>query len=173
MRIIVETDTKRHSWKVNVRALHRSATRTQTSKGEVMNKYARILVAIVFILGLSGAAKAESQDGIIVTVPFKFMVGGMALPAGTYTLRDASNDPSGPLMITNHDNSKRVFVLPHVSESASTDKPKLDFQRGGEEHFLSTIHTTWHIYRMPVSQSALTEAAAASRNDAPVSSGSE
>jgi hypothetical protein len=138
-----------------------------------MKKHVKILVAIVFILGLSGAAKAESQDGIIVTLPFKFVVGGKVLPAGTYTVRDASNDPSGPLMITNHDNSNSVFVLPYVSESASTDKPELEFQRGGEEHFLSTIHTTWHIYRIPVSQSALTEAAAASRNIAPVSSGSE
>jgi hypothetical protein len=76
-------------------------------------------------------------------------------------------------MITNHGNSKSVFVLPQVSESASTDKPTLDFQRGGEEHFLNTIHTTWRIYRIPVSQSALTEAVAASRNNAPVSSGSE
>jgi hypothetical protein len=43
-----------------------------------MKKYVRILVPIAFILGLSGAAKAESQGGVIVTVPFKFMVGRMA-----------------------------------------------------------------------------------------------
>ena len=137
-----------------------------------MKKYARIVVAIVFILGLSGAAKAESQDGIIVTLPFKFVVGETTLPAGTYTVRNASDDPSGPLKITNHDSSKSMFVLPYVSESASTVKPELDFQQGGEEHFLSTIHTSWRIYRIPVSQSALTEAvAAAARNDAPVSGG--
>ena len=139
-----------------------------------MKKYAKILVAIVFILGLSGAAKAEGQDSIIVTLPFKFVVSGTALPAGTYTVRNASNDPSGLLMITNHDTSKSVFVLPHVSESASPEKPEVDFQQGGEEHFLSTIHTALRNYRIPVSQSALTEAvAAASRNVAPVSGGSE
>ena len=139
-----------------------------------MKKYAKVLVAIVFILGLSGAAKAESQDGVIVTLPFKFVVGGKTLPAGTYTMRNVSDDPSGLLMITNHDTSKSVFVLPYVSESASTDKPELEFRRGGKDHFLSTIHTTLHNYRIPVSQSALTEAtAAASRNDAPVSAGSE
>jgi len=138
-----------------------------------MNKYARILVAIVFILGLSGAAKAESQDGIIVTVPFKFMVGGMALPAGTYTMSRVSDGSSGPLMITDHNNGKGLYVLPYVSEHAFTDKPTVDFQLGGEKHFLSTIHTTWGTYQIPVSQSALAEAAAASRNNAPVSSGSE
>ena len=139
-----------------------------------MKKYARIVVAIVFILGLSGAAKAESQDGIIVTLPFKFVVGGKTLPAGTYTMRNVSDDPSGLWMITNHDTSKSMFVLPYVSDSASTDNPKLEFRRGGEEHFLSSIHTATRNYGIPVSQSALTEAAAAaSRNDAPVSGGNE
>jgi hypothetical protein len=138
-----------------------------------MKKYAKILVAIVFILGLSGAAKAESQDGVIVTLPFKFVVRGKTLPAGTYTVRNASDDPSGPLIITNHESSKSMLVLPYVSENASTEKPELEFQQGGEEHFLSTIHTAWSIYRIPVSQSAITEAVAASRNNAPVSGGSE
>lgn len=139
-----------------------------------MKKYAKILVAIVFIFGFSGAAKAEGHDGIIVTLPFKFVVSGKTLPAGTYTMRNVSDDPSGLLMITNHDTSKSVLLLPYVSESASTDKPKLEFQRGGEEHFLSMIHTTLRNYRIPVSQSAVTEAAAAAlRNDASVSGGSE
>jgi len=139
-----------------------------------MKKYARILVAIVFILGLSGVAKAATQDGIILTMPFKFVVGGKTLPAGTYTVRNTSADPFGTLMITNHDTSKSVLVLPYVSDSTSTDKPKLEFQRGGEEHFLSSIHTALRNYRIPVSQSALTEAVAAgSRSDAPVSGGNE
>jgi hypothetical protein len=138
-----------------------------------MKKYAKILVAIVFILGLSGAAKAESQDGVIVTLPFKFVVGRKTLPAGTYTVRNVSDNPSGLLMITNHDTSKSVLVLPYMDESASTEKPELEFQQGGEAHFLSTIYTSWRIYRIPVSRSALTEAVAASRNTAPVSGGNE
>ena len=139
-----------------------------------MKKYAKILIAIVFILGLSGAAKAEGQDGIIVTLPFKFVVGGKTLPAGTYTMRNMSDDPSGLWMITNHDTSKSMFVLPYVSDSASIDKPKAEFQRAGEEHFLSSIHTALRSYRIPVSQSALTEAAAAaSRIDDPVPGGNE
>jgi hypothetical protein len=138
-----------------------------------MKKCAKILVAIVFLLGLSGAAKAESQDGVIVTLPFKFEVGRKTLPAGTYTVRNVSDNPSGLLMITNHDSSMSVLALPYMDESASTEKPELEFQQGGQEHFLSTIHTSWRIYRIPVSQSALTEAVAASRNNAPVSGGSE
>lgn len=139
-----------------------------------MKRYVRILFAIAFILGLSGAAKAENKDGVEVTLPFKFVIGGKTLPAGTYTVRNASNDLSGPLMITNRDKKERVFVLPYVSESASTTgKPELSFQRGGEGYFLSSIRTSWYIYRFPVSQSALTEAVAVSGNNAPASGGSE
>ena len=78
--MIVETDAERHSWRVNAQVLHRSATKTQTLNGKFMNKHVRSLVAIAFVLGLSGTAKAESQDGIIVTLPFKFVAGGKALP---------------------------------------------------------------------------------------------
>jgi hypothetical protein len=66
-----------------------------------------------------------------------------------------------------------VLVLPYLSESVSIEKPELEFQQGGEEHFLSTIHTAWRIYRIPVSRSALTEAVATSRNNLPVSGGSD
>lgn len=140
-----------------------------------MKNHAKILVMIALILGLSGAAKAESQDGIIVKLPFTFVVGAETLPAGTYTMRNASDDPSGPLIITNHDSSTSIFVLPNVIETASTEHPELDFLRGGEEHFLSTIHTAWRTYHLPVSQAAIAEAAAASHNNgsASASSGSE
>ena len=51
-----------------------------------MRKYAKTLVAIAFLLGLTGAIKAEGQDGVIVNMPFEFVVGAKTLPAGTYTV---------------------------------------------------------------------------------------
>ena len=62
-----------------------------------MKKYARIVVAAAFFFGLSGIAKAASQEGIIVKLPFEFVVDGETLPAGTYTVRRSSSDNSGPL----------------------------------------------------------------------------
>ena len=38
-----------------------------------MKKYARILVATTFLLGLSVAAKAESRAELVVTLPFEFV----------------------------------------------------------------------------------------------------
>jgi hypothetical protein len=55
-----------------------------------MKTFARILVAVTFLLGLSVAADAEIQPQIAVTLPFDFVVSGKTLPAGTYTVRRLS-----------------------------------------------------------------------------------
>ncbi len=62
-----------------------------------MQKCARILFAVAFVLGLSGAAEAESQDEIIVSLPFNFVVGGTTLPAGTYAVDRISISVTSPL----------------------------------------------------------------------------
>jgi hypothetical protein len=49
-----------------------------------MKKYAKILVAVIFFSGLGVAAQAETQDELVVKLPFQFLVGGKTLPAGTY-----------------------------------------------------------------------------------------
>ncbi len=41
-----------------------------------MKKYARILVAVTFLLGLGVAANAETRAEVVVTLPFQFVVGG-------------------------------------------------------------------------------------------------
>jgi hypothetical protein len=137
-----------------------------------MRNYARILVAIVFSLGLSGAARAATQDGIVVKLPFEFVAGGKTLPAGTYTVRRVSDESSGPLILTNRDNGSSVLVLPYVSDHASVDKPQVSFQQVGEEHFLSAIQTTFDIYQIPLSHSAVMEAAAKAHNGVMSSGGS-
>jgi len=100
------------------------------------------------------------------------VAGGKTLPAGTYTVRHVSDESSGPLILTNRENGSSVLVLPHVSDHASVDKPQVSFQRVGEEHFLSTIQTAFDIYQIPVSQSAVMEAAAKVRNSGMSSGGS-
>ena len=138
-----------------------------------MKNYARILVAAAFVLGLSGIAKAASQEGIIVKLPFEFVVDGETLPAGTYTVRRSSSDNSGPLILTSRDTGTSVFVACQESESASNDKPEVGFKRVGEQHFLSTIQTTFDIYQIRVSPSTITEATAKSRNSVSFAGGSE
>ena len=130
-----------------------------------MKKYARIIVAIALLSGLGVAAKAEIRDDIVVTVPFEFVVGGKTLPAGIYKVSSMSLDKFSPLLLTSRDNGTSVYVLPFEGESASPDKPQVSFQRVGDQHFLSTIRTTWDVYHFPASHSATVEAAAKSRDN--------
>jgi hypothetical protein len=138
-----------------------------------MKKYARIIVAITLLSGLGVAAKAEIQGDIVVTVPFEFVVGGKALPAGTYKVSRLSLNKFSTLLLTSRDNGTSVFMLPLEGESPSADKPNVSFQRVGDRRFLSTIQTTSGVYYIPVSHSAIMEAAAKSRDNvsSPGSSG--
>jgi hypothetical protein len=138
-----------------------------------MKKYARILVAAAFVLGLSGIAKAASKEGIIVKLPFEFVVDGQTLSAGTYTVRRLSSDNSGPLILTSIDNGTSVFVAYHLSENASDDQPKVSFQLAGQKNFLSTIQTAFDVYHIRVSPSEITEATAKLSNSVSSSGGSE
>src|ERR1700740_693453 len=115
---------------------HGSATTTQMLRGEYMKKYARILVAVAFLLGLSVAANAEIRSQVVVKLPFEFVASGITFPAGTYTVKRFSQQPFDTLMLTSDDKGTTVFVRPVEMEEASDGKPKVSFQKVGEQHFL-------------------------------------
>jgi hypothetical protein len=131
----------------------------QRLRGEFMKKYARILVAVTFLLGLSVAANAEIQPQIAVTLPFDFVVSGKSLPAGAYTVRRISQQPFDALMLTSENTGTSVFVLPTEMVGAPNDKPKVSFQKVGEQHFLSAIQTEDYVYNFSVRRSVILEAA--------------
>jgi len=141
-------------------------------KGEFMKKYARILSALTLFLGLGVAANAGILYDTVVTVPFEFVVAGKTLPAGTYKVGHVSDNKFNSLILTNRDTGHSVFVLPSDNESTSTDMPQVSFQRVGGEHFLSAIETRNDVYNIPVSRSAIMEAATRSHDNVFVSGGS-
>jgi hypothetical protein len=132
-----------------------------------MKKYARNLVAVTFLLGLSVAANAETRSQVVVKLPFAFVASGITFPAGTYTVKRFSQQPFDTLMLTSDDKRTSVFVHPVEMEEASDDKPKVSFHKVGEQHFLSAIETADYIYNFTASKSVLLEAAAKQRDIAP------
>ena len=134
-----------------------------------MRKYTRALVAIAFLLGLTGAIKAEGQNGVIVNMPFEFVVGAKTLPAGTYTVRNLTDDISGTLVINSQDQGTATFVLPYVSESSVTSKPELTFDQVGGHYFLRTVQTAETVYLIHVPHSNVGETAAKSSGSVPAS----
>jgi hypothetical protein len=121
--------------------------------------YARILVVIIGLLGMGMAAHAEVRGEVVVTLPFDFVAGGKSLPAGTYTVSTFTNDKYDGLLLFNYDARASVFVRPSEIDAAASDKPEVSFEQAGDQHFLSTIRTVHNIYNIPVSRSALMEAA--------------
>jgi hypothetical protein len=134
-----------------------------------MKKYARNLVAVTFLLGLSVAANAETRSQVVVKLPFAFVASGITLPAGTYTVKRFSQQPFDTLMLTSDDKGTSVFVRPVEMEEASDDKPKVSFHQVGEQHFLTAIETADYIYNFTVSKSVLLEAAAKQPDTVPAS----
>jgi len=90
-------------------------------------KFASVLLTVICLLGLSAAAKADIRGQIRVTLPFALVVDGETLPAGTYTLSTFSDDKFDGLILSNHDHRIGVFVHPVEIESASADKPQVEF----------------------------------------------
>jgi hypothetical protein len=129
-----------------------------------MKKYTRILVAIIFLLGLGVAANAQTQPVIAANMPFEFVAGKTTLPAGAYVVMRISAQPFDVLMITSRDNGTSVFVNPTEMEDASTYKPNMSFRKVGEQHVLSQIQTADYVYNFHASR-PVTLAAAAKPHD--------
>jgi cobyric acid synthase len=134
-----------------------------------MKKYAKILVALTFLLGLGVAAKAETSPGITVTVPFEFVVSGKILPAGTYTATRSFYANPRLLQLTNRANGNSVCVLSNEVESNSADKLYVSFKQVGKQHFISSIHSIDDVYNIPVTRSVILEAATKPNNIAVLS----
>jgi len=129
-----------------------------------MNKYARVIVAVIFLFGLSVAANAEIRREAVVTLPFGFVVGGEVLPAGQYTISRLLPGPFDVLLLTSTVNGTSVFVNPVEIEEAATYKPSLRFHKVGGQNFLSSIETADYVYNFSVSPSVVLEAAAKQRD---------
>jgi hypothetical protein len=142
-------------------------------KGEIMkNRYASILLTLIFLLGLGVAAKAELRRQIVVTLPFAFVVSGKTFPAGTYTLSRFSDEKSEGLILSSNEHGTSVFVHPVEVESTRGDNPSVSFKLVGEQHFLSKIQTRNDVYNIPVSRSVIVEAAERSRDNGSASGSS-
>jgi hypothetical protein len=125
-----------------------------------MKKYAKVIVAVAFLFGLSVAANAEIRSEVVVTLPFGFVAGGKTLPAGKYTVSRLLPQPFDVLLLSSSVNGASVFVRPVEMEEAGTYKPSLSFNKVGGQNFLSAIETSDHVYNFSVSRSAVLEAAA-------------
>ena len=74
-------------------------------------------------------------------IPFGFMAGGAAFPAGVYTVARLRND-AGALVLSSSDGRKNVAFLTTGTYSPNPrEKASLVFNRYGDQYFLSEVWT--------------------------------
>jgi hypothetical protein len=115
----------------------------------VMTRKALPIVATLTVLIAMVARQAEAQPRRKVTleasVPFEFVVGNRAYPAGRYTFEMAtgapkSTDRSGVLIVRNRERRLYTAVATTVTADRNPhDGHKLIFVRNGDRVFLSKV----------------------------------
>jgi hypothetical protein len=164
--MIVETDEKATLAKSK---LERGADQQREPErliGEIMkDKFAKVLFTLICFLVFGLTAEADIRGQISVTLPFEFVVDGETLPPGTYTLSTFTDDKFDGLILSNYDHQISVFVHPVEIKGAAADKPRVSFQRVGNQLFLTRIQTAYDVYNIAVPHSAIIEYAEKSRGD--------
>jgi hypothetical protein len=127
-------------------------------------QYLRIVIALIGVAGLGITTKAQAVDQVMVNIPFEFVVAGKTLPAGNYRVNRVSHTDSRTLVLSSFENNVSAMVHPAEVESSSDDKAQVSFEEVVGEHFLSKIETANHLFTIPVSRSAILEAAARSHS---------
>jgi hypothetical protein len=101
-----------------------------------------VKVALVVMAGLllGGASAAMAQDSVVAKVPFAFVVNGVNLPAGDYTI---SRDTSHPAMmsIARADGRHTTLTMSHaVDVDRATERaPQLEFTKVGGQYQLTRV----------------------------------
>jgi hypothetical protein len=107
--------------------------------GGLMKSLRSILFVLAAIL-IVPAVRAQ-QNGVKADIPFDFVVGDRAYPAGEYILRAALND-SGVIRIENVQEVSAAFASSHAcSKALPSTETKLVFHRMGGNYFLYQVWT--------------------------------
>jgi hypothetical protein len=123
-----------------------------------MNKqYFTMALALLCVVGIGTNSRAQNTDGIVVTVPFEFVVGANPLPAGTYQIERFSQNPTSGVVLRGGDSS--TVVLPTTVESSSLPKALLTFQHIRGTYFLGKVETPGMVYTLATPRTKMTVAA--------------
>ena len=97
-----------------------------------------IAIALLSLAGLAVPARAQEAK-VVVTVPFGFIAGTQALPAGKYIVSTVGTPGDSLLLLSSRDHG--AFVLPATFDSTQLADTSLKFLQIGDEHVLSQIQT--------------------------------
>jgi hypothetical protein len=105
-----------------------------------------VLLTLAVMLGLVAAAHGQTVDALTANVPFDFVVDGTTLPAGLYSIRPSSDDPS--LLLLRSEDGKPVAFVFSPPGPGSDGTFKLVFDKYEENYFLSEIWTQAGVHQL-------------------------
>jgi len=100
----------------------------------------RILISILMAVGITGPCISNlgaQNHGMAADIPFAFVAGKSALPAGRYVVTQAN--ASGSVFQLSNASGDSIFVQLGVSEDRKTEKPSMTFACDGKDCLLAKI----------------------------------
>ena len=92
---------------------------------------------VALTLAAAAGLYAQNSTPVTATVPFDFIVGKYLLPAGDYSVQQAS---AGMTFIRSADRKTNLAITTHLSRSLDRqEQTHLVFNRYGNEYFLSQV----------------------------------
>ena len=97
-----------------------------------------ILTTLSFLVMLTATSVyAQSSAAVVAKIPFEFVIGNRAFPAGEYTFTYRFTNV---IQIQSLDSGESMFVLTRPAETKKT-RNELVFNRYGDKYFLSRLRT--------------------------------
>src|SRR5262245_22731036 len=122
-----------------------------------------ILVCGLVVLAGVHDANAQIENALAFTTSFPFVVGNTTLPAGSYTITPADDDPQ---VLEVRGGSASVIVLTESAQrEQATSKDEVVFSQYGDRYVLKSIWTAGSEYGY-TTENALGERRAAKRSGA-------
>ena len=120
-----------------------------------MKTCSMFLLALIALLGLSAGARAQ-EGTVIAKIPYDFVAGRKAFPAGDYTITRVYSEKSLVLQIRNNKTSQNSVFLQPLYADAAVDQPQLTFKHVGDTYYLDRIATLAGAYILPSPKGTVT-----------------
>lgn len=107
---------------------------------QILNTTTLGIAAMLMLVAAVSSAQAQGSATLRADIPFDFTVSGKTLPAGTYTVRQASSNDLATLSITSIEGKGGAFfhsIL--LDDRTGQSQAKLVFHRYDDRYFLSEV----------------------------------
>ena len=108
-------------------------------KKELLKGFTMLALIIALALATAAVSNAQSRNKIVADIPFDFVVGDQAMPAGEYSLK-ATGSQGNALMVQSQDSRSSAIRLSNsIAPKREKTHARLVFHRYGERYFLAEV----------------------------------